>query len=211
MRRQHARGLTLVELLVAIVVLGFVMTLVAQAVFQVSRITRVADSATRGLAGRWAEGWALQGTLGSLAMPEESTALPFEGTSRRIRSHSTVSMDGTDVGVQGFEFELRPDDQSPAGTDVWALTAGTERSMQVEMRVARFNGSVEFAFVDRAGRTLAAWPPVTRGARGIDPEDLPSAVVVRSVGSPKRIVHWYSYGGETSRPPPAGKPFWELQ
>jgi len=202
------RGLTLVELLVSIVILGFVMTLVSQAVFQVARVTRAAEDTTRGLAGRWAGGWSLQAMLTNLVFPAEETGAGLEGTSQRLSGYTTTPLDGRGLGVQGFELELRPTDTVPPGTEAWARARGSAFDTPAAQVVARFAGKIEFGYVDRAGEALAAWPGPARNARGPDPQELPSAITLREAGS-GRLVKWFAFQGETTRPLPRGKPFWE--
>jgi len=205
--RPGSNGLTLVELLVAIVVLGFIMTLVSQAVFQVSQITRVADATTRKLASRWAEGWTLQDTLANLAAPMDADNKVFEGTSRQIKAYTTMSVTGEATGVQRFELELRTTDTAPVGTEVWATTGASAPGTAGWQIVARLPGRIEWVFVDRRQQIQAVWPPVGANARDPDSEDLPSAVALRRADG--AMAHWYPFAGETTRPAPPGKMFWE--
>jgi len=203
--RRSSSGLTLIELLVAIVVLGFIMTLVAQAVFQVSQITRVADATTRKLASRWAEGWTLQETLANLAVPTEAQDKVFEGTPQQIKAYTTMPVTGEAAGVQRFELELRLADGEPATTEVWVgSSAPGATGSQI---VARLPGRVEWVFVDRRQQVQSVWPPVGASSRDPDTEDLPSAVALRRADG--AIAHWYPFAGETTRPTPPGKMFWE--
>ena len=203
-RQQH--GFTLVELLVALVILGFVMTLVSEAIFQVSQITRVADATTRGLTSRWGAGWSASGLFANLAVPEESKAPSMEGSSSRVAGFTTLPLDGSTTGVHRFELELRPAADRSTSTELVARTRTNSSVSGDASVVALFPARAEFAFVDRAGKTLPGWPGVTR--KEIDAEELTRAVVVREVGS-GNVLMWYPFLGETARLPPRGKPFWE--
>lgn len=204
--RPAQRGFTLVELLVALVILGFVMTLVSEAIFQVAQITRVADATTRGLASRWGAGWSASGLFANLTIPEESAIPALEGSSSRVTGFSTLPLDGSVTGLQRFDISLRPTVDRPVSTEM--VTHSREgSSVRADTSViAVFSGRAEFAYVDRAGKLMPGWPGVTR--KEIDAEELPRAVVVREVGS-GNVLMWYPFLGETARPPPRGKPFWE--
>lgn len=201
------RGFTLVELLVALVILGFVMTLVSEAIFQVAQITRVADATTRGLTSRWGAGWSASGLFANLAIPEESKAPSLEGTTSRVAGFSTQTLDGSITGLQPFEIELRATTDRPVSTEMLVHRREGSAVRSPTSVIAVFAGRAEFAYVDRAGKTVPVWPGVTRNE--LDAEELPSAVVVREVNS-GNVLMWYPFLGETARLPPRGKPFWEM-
>lgn len=204
--RPAQRGFTLVELLVALVILGFVMTLVSEAIFQVAQITRVADATTRGLTSRWGAGWSASGLFANLAIPEESKAPALEGTASRISGFSTQPLDGGTTGLQRFEIELRATSEGPRATEMVTLARDGSSVRGTASVVAVFAGRAEFAYVDRAGKIVPVWPGITR--KELDAEELPRAIVVRETGS-GNVLMWYPFLGETARLPPRGKPFWE--
>ena len=205
-KRRGQRGFTRVELLVALVILGFVMTLVSEAIFQVSQITRVADATTRGLTSRWGAGWSASGLFANLTVPEESKAPSMEGSASRVAGFTTLPLDGSSTGLQRFELELRPAADRSRSTEMVARSRDGSSVRGETNVIALFAARAEFAFVDRAGKTLPGWPGVT--SKEVDAEELPSAVVVREVGS-GNVLMWYPFLGETARPPARGKPFWE--
>ena len=202
-------GLTLVELLVSMVILGFVMTLVSEAVFQVSQIARAADATTRGLGARWGAGWSASGVFANLLAPEEpADKPPMVGSSTRVTGFTARPMNGGDTGIEAFELQLgpaqgiRPGD--PPSTDLLMITPGDNRRSEASQVVASFPGRAEFAFVDRSGATLPIWPPLTRNE--LAPEDLPRVVMVRDAGN-GQVLMWYGFQGETIRQTAPRAPF----
>lgn len=199
------RGLTLVELLVAIVILGFVMTLVSETVFQVSQVARAAQTATATLSRQWASGWSVQALFANLVAPAEpAERSPMEGTATRLTGYSTSAL-GDTPGVAPFELELRDGEEGSSATVMVWRDPADERSDRVEV-VAGFDARVEFAYVDAAGQVSAVWPPTTR--RADDEEDLPRAVIVRERDG-GRALRWYPFLGEPARQKKPSRPFWE--
>ena len=202
---QLQRGLTLVELLVAIVLLGLVMTLVSQAMFQAAQIARAADDSTRTLTQRWAVGWGLAPLVANLVAPQEQKEPWFEGSAQRISGWSSAPISGGHTGVERFELSLRPDPDDSSRSLVISRASGFGAEVEV---VAVFPGRAEFEFIDRAGRSSLVWPPLTRDSAP-DAEQLPRAVVVRDARGDQVLMR-YAFSGETARPIAPGKPFWEV-
>lgn len=213
MRRASPRaaqaGLTLVELLVAMVIMGFVLTLVSQAVFQVSLVTRSAQNATAELTGRWASGWTVSPVLANLVSPVEApVGKSFEGGPDRLAGYTTLPVDGSQTGLKPFVLRLAPDADGPMGPTGTAMLASSTRpdgSSPNESPVAGFNGRVEFAYMDGSGELHPQWPPLSVSATRV-PEELPSAVAVRRpLGG--ELLMWYPFLGDTRRPPRPSTPF----
>jgi general secretion pathway protein J len=202
-------GLTLVELLVSMVILSFVMTLVSEAVYQVSQIARAADATTRGLGARWGAGWSASGVFANLLAPEEpSDKPPMVGSSTRVAGFTARPLSGGDTGIEPFELQLGPAQNNRPGdaltTDLIMTLPGDNRRAASTQVVASFPGRAEFAYVDRSGLTLPVWPPLTRNE--LAPEDLPRVVMVREAGS-GQVLMWYGFLGETIRQTAPRAPF----
>lgn len=203
---RNAAGFTLVELLVSLVILGFVMSLVSQAIFQVAQVTRAADATTRSLAARWGAGWTASSMFANLLAPELDKLTPvLRGSATRIDGFTSLPLDGAGTGIAPFGLLLAPAAGTADQTEMRLLaapdsTSATSRSSLI----AAFPGRAEFAFVDRQGRQLADWPASTRS--GLDPEDLPKAVLVRETGG-GAILMWYGFPGETMRQQRQVNPF----
>lgn len=208
-------GMTLVELLIAMVILGLLMALVSQAVYQVAQIARAAQSATQTLHGRWAAGWSVSALMANLVAPTEVAEPVFTGTATQVNGYSTLTLDNRKTGTASFALTLQrgaadTPDTLPGHTALMTVgpvdRPGAARG--AAQTVARFVGIAEFAFVNRAGQLVPIWP--AGEAKGTDAEVLPRAVVVRNVETGRPLM-WYSFQGETARQDPPVKPFWEYQ
>ena len=219
--RRHA-GMTLVELLVALVILSFLMTLVAQAVHQVALIAKVSQRTSSDLHGRWGAGWSVSALLANLVAPspqDQANAGPvLRGSASQVTGFSTLAVNGDSVGVSPFELILkRQASDTPNGPATSILLSRdlaptgpfAERgSAGSTSQVASYTEVAEFAFVDKTGRLLPSWP--IGKPTSVDTEVLPRAIVVRSIAS-GRLLMWYSFQGETMQQEPPSKPFWEQQ
>lgn len=204
--RSSQTGLTLVELLVSMLIMGFVLTLVSQAVFQVSQVTRSAQNATAALAGRWAGGWAVSSALANLvAPPEVPLGKAFEGTPDRLSAYTTMPVDGGQTGVKGFLLELVSTRDDAKDTAMQASYPSLNATSNLPATVANFPGKVEFAYLDSSGQLQSQWPPLALSATR-QPDDLPRAVVVRRPFGGD-VVMWYAFQGETRRADPPSTPF----
>ena len=206
-RRADAQaGLTLVELLVAMVIMGFVLTLVSQAVFQVSLVTRSAQNATAELTGRWASGWTVSPVFANLVSPVEApVGKSFEGSPDRLTGYTTLPVDGGQTGLKPFALRLSPDHDGTTSTAMLASSPAGNGAAPTEAPVAGFAGRVEFAYMDGSGELHAQWPPISVSATQA-PEELPSAVAVRRpLGG--ELLMWYPFLGDTRRPPRPSTPF----
>lgn len=200
-RHQRQRGLTLVELLVSMVILGFVMALVSEAVFQVSQVARAASATTQALGARWASGWSISGLLANLVAPELPAAEPvMQGSPTRLAGYSTLPVEGIG-GIRNFELMMRTDPADPGRTAVmWSGVVAPGSGPAAEPAVvASLPGRTEFAFLRRNGELIGEWPPLTRSER--DAEDLPRAVLIREAGTGRHLM-WYDCPGEPTRPKP---------
>lgn len=197
-RRVGDAGFTLVEVLVSLVILGFVMSLVSEAVFQVAQIARAADANSRALASRWGAGWSASSLFANLLAPSLPRDEPvLTGDPARVSGYTSLPLDGGDTGITRFELMLQGDPDTSARTLLSAMPTAAAPGGARPTNVATFSGRAEFGYVDRQGAILDQWPPLTR--TGFDPEDLPQAVVVREAGSGKTLM-WYAFQGETIRP-----------
>jgi prepilin-type N-terminal cleavage/methylation domain-containing protein len=205
---KSSRGLTLVEMLVAMVILGFMLALVSQAVQQVSQLVRAAEAATRTITGGWAGAWALQPTLSNLVWPLEKQADGFKGTPTRIEGFSNAPLSGTSVGVQPFVLELRRGSSDPPQTEVWGTSEGLRPGATSTQLVARLDGAVAFAYANATGARSPVWPALTSQSGEADPIGLPHAVVLQAPDGQNTSM-WFAFEGEKLRPKPPSKAFFE--
>jgi prepilin-type N-terminal cleavage/methylation domain-containing protein len=205
------RGLTLVELLVSMVILGFIMTLVSQAVSQVTHIVRVADDASRQLGGRWSQGWSLNLSLSNLVAPIEGRATPFRGGPLSIEGYTSLPFLGDESGVAFFELLLQPApplaDRRLASHMTNVLARGSKESRAEP--VAVLEGRVEFQFRTRRGQWVANWPPPLETAS--TPDLLPAAIMLRDADSGRLLMVYSIPASESFQAPPQVSPFGETQ
>lgn len=203
--RRAQTGFTLVELLVSLVILGFVMSLVSEAVFQVAQIARAADANSRSLAARWGAGWSASSLFANLLAPGLPRQEPvLAGSTNRVSGYTSLPLDGGNTGITRFELNLAADPQNGGQTILSMVPTAPQPGGARPTTVATFPGRAEFAYVDRQGRILGDWPPATR--TGVDPEDLPKAVIVREASTRNTLI-WYPFLGETIRPAGSTLPF----
>ena len=204
--RTRQAGLTLVELLVSMLIMGFVLTLVSQAVFQVAQVSRSAQAITTKLVSRWSGGWAAVPMIANLVAPMEATeGRAFVGDASRLEGFTTHPPSGEASGIRPFALRLRNATGAATGTEL-VVSEETQPGRQTDEQViSSFDRRVEFAYVDSAGTVQPVWPPNSvSGTR--EPEDLPRTVMLRDAGS-QEILMWYGFQGEVYRPRPAYSPF----
>jgi prepilin-type N-terminal cleavage/methylation domain-containing protein len=207
-RRRRQSGLTLIEMLVAMVILGFVLTLVSQAVQQVSQLVRAAEATTRDVTSGWRGAWALQPSLSNLVWPVEQLDDGFKGTPTRVEGYSNTPLSGTSVGVQPFVLELRRSAGASGQTEVWATGEGQRRGEFNTQMVAKLDGRVAFAFADESGHLSPVWPLATNKPVGTDEPSLPQAIVLQNQDDNSSLM-WFGFLGEKLRPRPMSKAFFE--
>lgn len=200
---RQSRGLTLVELLVAMVIFSLVMTLVAQAVSQVGQVVRVADEASQALGTRWSRGSAVSMAFANLVAPVEAGDQPFVGQPDSIEGSSSQPLEAPDVGVGALVLRLRPADERSAGTVLDARFGGGREDWRV---VALFEGRAEFSYLNRVGQWVPQWPQLT-SRPSLTPEQLPSAVMVRDAGSGRTLMAYPVFGSAKQQQQPATSPF----
>jgi general secretion pathway protein J len=205
---KQMRGLTLVEMLVALVILGFMLTLVSQAVQQVSQLVRAAETTTRAITGGWAGAWSLQPTLSNLVWPVEKQDDGFKGTPTRIEGFSNTPINGASVGLQPFTLELRRGTSAADQTEVWATSEGPRPGEPSAQLVARLDGRVAFAFADKSGTKSPVWPLLTRNAADAEEATLPEAVMLLNLDNENLLMR-FGFEGEKLRPRPPSKAFFE--
>jgi prepilin-type N-terminal cleavage/methylation domain-containing protein len=204
--RRRQRGLTLIELLVSLLILGFVLALVSQAIYQVAQVARAAQEVTASLATRWTGGTAAAPVIANLALPLEAPeGKAFEGNTTRLAGFSTQPPTPSDVGVRAFVLELRRPRDGSRGSELWAVEGDTLTSAATETVLARFDARAEFVYADDAGELRPFWPfePLTPGR---ETRELPAAVVVRDSAT-RNALAWYGFQGESVRQRPLSNPF----
>jgi prepilin-type N-terminal cleavage/methylation domain-containing protein len=206
------RGVTLIEMLVSMLILGAVMSLVAQAVSQVERIVRAADETHRAMSERWGGGWAVQMLFANVVAPSEAGDRAFDGESTRVRAYSTLSPLDEEGGVRGFELTLRPSAQDARSTEVLYFEPDERGGRKTEPQpVARLEAAAVFRFASADGVLSEHWPG-TVGPLGSKPPKLPAAIQIVSSDGARLLMsfpvpaHGAAQPGESKSPFAYGRP-----
>ena len=192
------RGMTLIELLVTMVLLGFIVALMSGAFVQIAQMLRISSEHGNGFSGRWTQSRALQDIVANL-VPEPDVPKPLEGTAARI-SLTTLALPPVASGIaQRATLELVTSNYSaeaPMTTvlQVTAATASTDAFARTDAKpfeLARFNGRLFFVYVDEKGKESRQWPPF-----GADSTNkLPNAIGLRDEAKQGSLVQLANYEG----------------
>ncbi len=166
-RLRYQSGLTLIELLVSLVILGFVITIMSGAFFQVAQVVRIAENVNGQFQPQWVRLHALTDLVGNLVLPED-VEHPFQGDGKGFEGFS-LSLPQSDWGnVQAFRAKL--EEKQQGGVDL-TITVAEEKPIVV----ASWDIPVELQYLAADGTTQSVWPPLGKVA-----DTLPSGVVVRA-------------------------------
>ena len=160
--------MTLIELLVSLVILGFVVTVMSGAFFQVGQVVRIAETVNGQFQPQWIHLNALTDMVGNLVIPEKEER-PFKGDSNSFEGFS-LSLPQANWGlVKKFQVTLVPRD---GGSDL-TVAAADEKPIVV----ASWTTPVQFEYIAVDGARQSTWPPF--GTSKV--EDLvPNGIVVRN-------------------------------
>ncbi len=192
------KGMTLIELLVTMVLLGFIVALMSGAFVQIAQMLRISSEHGNGFSGRWTQSRALQDIVANL-VAEPDLLKPLEGTDVRI-SLTTLALPPVANGVaQRARLELLTSNYSadaPTSTvlQVTATSSASDafaRSDAKPFELARFNGRLFFVYVDEKGKESRQWPPF--GAEKSN--KLPSAIGLRDESRQGNLVQLANYEG----------------
>ena len=164
-RRQA--GLTLIELLVSLVILGFVVTVMSGAFYQVAQVVRVAEEVNGRFQSQWVQQRVLSDLVGNLAMPE-GVERQFSGDSKGFEGYSTA-LPQTGWGV-AQQFHVRLESVEQDRTNLVLRSGDSKESV-----LTSWPQRVEFEYLAVDGSTQSIWPPF-----GKSKDALPSGVVVRA-------------------------------
>lgn len=198
------RGLTLIELLVTMVLLGFVVALMSGAFVQIAQMLRISSEHGNGFIGRWVPSRTLQDIVANLS-PDPSEPNPVVGTAQRV-TLSTLALPPSFSGaIKRATIEVRQDSYSattPAQSTLTLLEAAAnsplDQTKPVELGV--FNGRLIFVYFDARGREFRQWPP--QGTT--QPDKLPSAIGLRDEADQNKLLHLAFYEGEVTDKRSAG-------
>lgn len=174
-------GLTLIELLVSLVILGFVVTIMSGAFFQIAQVVRVAENVNGEFQPQWVRLNALTDLVANLALPADNLQ-PFVGNSTGFEGHS-LSLPQDDWGnAQAFTVKLVRTKQNSE------LTVATSEGKTI--LIAAWSEPVELEYLSTDGSTHSIWPPFGRAV-----DLMPSGVVVRATSGGRLIQLVAPYAG----------------
>lgn len=176
-------GLTLIELLVSLVILGFVVTIMSGAFYQVAQVVRVAEKVNGEFQPHWVRLHALTDLVANLALPKDDLQ-PFEGNSDGFRGFS-LSLPQNDWGnVQPFTVKLMPAQQG-RGSEL-TVTGSDEKPMVV----AAWDVPMVLEYLAVDGSVQSNWPPF-----GKTTDLMPSGVQVRAAAGEQLVQLIAPYAG----------------
>lgn len=182
------QGVTLIELLVTVVILGFVVGLMSGAFNQISQMLRVSSDHNNQFLGRWTQSRALYDLISNLVI-DPALEKPFEGQPSKMQAVSLASPNKPWGLASILEVDIKRA-KSDAGSEVWVQDKGADSEVAA-LKVASFAHSVEFVYLDHSGAEYSQWPP-----SGVSTfRALPSGVLLREVDGKKLVLKMASYEG----------------
>jgi general secretion pathway protein J len=193
------QGLTLIELLVTMVLLGFIMTLMSGAFVQISQMLRISSEHGNGFSGRWVQSRALNDIVANM-VADPALPIPLAGAPARV-SLTSLALPPTANGVaQRATLDLRTDNNGATVLRLEPWAEAGARSEDKAFELARFDGRLSFFYLDAQGLEHAQWPP--SGATQTD--KLPSAIGIRDSARQGTVMQVAHYEGTPSARPNNG-------
>ena len=188
-------GLTLIELLVTMVLLGFVVALMSGAFVQIAQMLRISSEHGNGFSGRWTQSRAMQDMVANM-LPDPAFDVPLVGKSGEF-TFSTLAMPPTANGVaQRATLVLKTsafvsDAQTTTAIQLSPAILATGKTDQLPFEVASYKGRLIFVYVDAKGLEHRQWPP----AGTLQTDKLPSAIGLRDESQQGSLVQMARYEG----------------
>lgn len=169
-RGSRARGLTLLEMLVTLVIVSFVVAILSQALAQLARIERLLEggqlrSTVVALRAEWVRA-ALAGLL-----PGTSQAEQLRGSERELTGMSTDVPLWPAPGLARLHLRLRSDDR--AGTTVLEMLPEPGASGEPVVLLQWPGRDGRFLYLDAQDRWVDRWPALSTAALSSAPNTVP--------------------------------------
>jgi prepilin-type N-terminal cleavage/methylation domain-containing protein len=189
------QGLTLIELLVTMVILGFVIATLSGALTQISQMLRISSEQTNGFLGRWTQSRALYDIVANMVIdPMQDQA--FKGMATRIELVSLTAPDAPIGQPRRLRLSLGPVKDQPTQTQIHfsELDENANSPSQNPVQwLATFEGRVEFRYVDKQQKEHGQWPI----DNGQQTQQLPTAILLRDTDRPETVIRMAGYMGPT--------------
>jgi general secretion pathway protein J len=189
------QGLTLIELLVTMVLLGFVVALMSGAFVQIAQMLRISSEHSNGFSERWTHSRAMQDIVANL-VPDPTQEIPLDGKASNL-TLTTLALPPHYSGIaQRARIELKSGayNAGEEATTILHIRAVTDTPLLQDkpaFEIARYKGRLIFVYLDSLGKEYSQWPPA--GTTQVD--KLPSAVGLRDESRQNALVHIAHYEG----------------
>jgi prepilin-type N-terminal cleavage/methylation domain-containing protein len=173
---QKQQGLTLIELLVTMVILGMVISTLSGALSQISGMIRISSEQSAGFLTRWTQQRALYDILTNMVL-DPTQVPPFQGSPNQLQLTSLNTPKQTTSAPKRLKVELQLNPQNNTQTLLtWQDVSDTERltNKQQTSAIAIFNAGAEFRYLDQNQIQHQQWPPLSQGKVN----QLPHAVLI---------------------------------
>ena len=145
-------GVTLMELLVVLVLIGFVSTMVLDSAGNLGIALNRLDETYKEIKEEIpVRRWLRDVISSSIAVASEDTVHSFKGTANSIEGITNMSILGDPGEVEMFFIELKPLGE---GTAIYYEQIGFEK-----LQLSKYSGNVEFSFLNSKGVKFVEWPP----------------------------------------------------
>jgi len=179
---KQERGLTLIELLVSLVILGFVVTIMSGAFSQVAAVVRIAESANAEFQPQWLKINSIKELVANLTLPKE-VEKPFEGDEKEFAGY-TLSLPQDNWG-ELHQFKISLVKNSSGGNDLLLDSEGVSSTV-----IGSWSIPVKFEYLTENGQASSMWPPLVKGL-----DDMPSGVVLRATYGEQLVQMIIPYNG----------------
>ena len=195
MTSKHQNGLTLIELLVTMVLLGFVVALMSGAFVQIAQMLRISSEHGNGFSGRWTQSRGMQDMVANM-LPDPGYDVPLVGKSAEM-TLTTMALPPVASGVaQRATLILKTssfasDAETATALQLTPFNEPKARTDVAPFEVAKYKGRLFFVYLDASGVEYRQWPPA--GATQTD--KLPSAIGLRDESQQGDLVQMARYEG----------------
>jgi general secretion pathway protein J len=194
-RKVTQQGLTLIELLVTMVLLGFVVALMSGAFVQIGQMLRVSAEHGNGFSGRWTQSRTLQEMIANM-VPDPAIETPLVGLTTRMTFSTLATPLNANGTAQRISLELRTSSYvagtSPS-TTLHLFEASIPSNQQNNpFELARYDGRLVFMYIDAQGKEHRQWP--AQGAS--TPYKLPKAIGLLDESRQGKLTQIAHYEGE---------------
>jgi prepilin-type N-terminal cleavage/methylation domain-containing protein len=169
---RRARGFTLAEVLVVLVITALMSTLLFQALSQVYRLQgRFGEQLSQSQGGAMRADW-LRQILQGLQPDYPDSKQVFTGDANRLEGLSTAALSAAGGAPRWLTLEI---DHSAGAGGAVRYRAGSEQATLLSWDG---RGRAEFAYLDDAGTEFPQWPPMSSASA----PQLPAVVLLRWPG-----------------------------